>query len=226
VTWFSVPADRFAVTRGSLARYRASARATRGFCGSCGTQLTYQLDEAQHEIDVTACSLDDPEQIRPEDHTYLRSRLSWVKLADGLPGHATTRAQSLESGPAAALAHVALWSEDLERLRAFYEGYFGARAGPRYENPRKGFESYFLTLAGGARIELMHSSGAARPDSETPRGYAHIALALGSQGAVDSLTERLRADGYAVIDGPRRTGDGYYESVILDPDGNRVELTA
>jgi lactoylglutathione lyase len=221
VTWFSVPADRFAVTRGSPVSYRSSARATRGFCGSCGTQLTYQLDEAQHEIDVTVCSLDDPESIRPEDHTYLRSRLSWVKLADGLPGHATTRAQSLTSRPApAALTHVALWSADLERLRAFYESYFGASAGPRYENPGKGFQSYFLTLAGGARIELMHSSAPARSS-----GYAHIALAPGSEGAVDALTERLRAQGYAVIDGPRRTGDGYYESVILDPDGNRVELT-
>jgi lactoylglutathione lyase len=43
---------------------------------------------------------------------------------------------------------------------------------------------------------------------------------------VDELTERLREHGVAVIDGPRRTGDGYHESVVLDPEGNRIELTA
>jgi lactoylglutathione lyase len=56
-------------------------------------------------------------------------------------------------------------------------------------------------------------------------GLAHIAFALGSEHAVDELTDRLRSDGYLILDGPRRTGDGYYESVVADPDGNRVELT-
>ena len=56
-------------------------------------------------------------------------------------------------------------------------------------------------------------------------GLTHLALAVGSEAAVDALTQRLRADGFAAIDGPRRTGDGYYESVVLDPDGNRVEIT-
>jgi lactoylglutathione lyase len=55
---------------------------------------------------------------------------------------------------------------------------------------------------------------------------AHLAISLGSALAVDALTHRLRSDGFPVLDGPRRTGDGYYESVVLDPDGNRVELTA
>ncbi len=56
-------------------------------------------------------------------------------------------------------------------------------------------------------------------------GYIHLALAVGSQAEVDALTERLRADGFRALDGPPWTGDGYYESVVLDPDGNRIEIT-
>jgi lactoylglutathione lyase len=51
-----------------------------------------------------------------------------------------------------------------------------------------------------------------------------VAISVGSRDHVDELTARLRQDGYPVLDGPRRTGDGYYESVVLDPDGNRVEI--
>ena len=126
------------------------------------------------------------------------------------------------------IEHVALWTADLERLRQFYETYFGARASNRYVNPAKRFESYFLTFASGARLEIMQ-----RPDvlagasgAQPALGWAHVAFSLGSEQTVDQLTARMAEDGYSVVDGPRRTGDGYYESVVLDPDGNRVELTA
>ena len=124
------------------------------------------------------------------------------------------------------IEHVAIWTDDLERLRAFYERYFGGAAGERYENASTGFRSYFLELD-GARLELMQMPTIAERASGDPQrlGLAHIAFALGSEQAVDELTERLRSDGYAILDGPRRTGDGYYESVVADPDGNRVELT-
>jgi lactoylglutathione lyase len=126
------------------------------------------------------------------------------------------------------IEHAALWTPDLERARTFYEQYFGGTAGPRYENPTKQFTSYFLHFDAGARLELMH-----RPDildagvgsDREALGYAHLAFSVGSEQAVDRLTERLRQDGYAVAGEPRRTGDGYYESVILDPDGNRIEIT-
>lgn len=123
------------------------------------------------------------------------------------------------------IEHVAVWAADLERMRAFYAAHFGAVAGPKYANPAKDFESYFLTFPdGGARLELMRVPELAAAD-ESRIGLAHVAIGLGSVAAVDALTERLRADGFAVVDGPRWTGDGYYESVILDPEGNRVELT-
>jgi lactoylglutathione lyase len=127
------------------------------------------------------------------------------------------------------IEHVALWVDNLDELNAFYAKTFGAKTGPRYVNAAKGFESCFLTFESGARIELMatrrlsptrHAPGAER------MGLTHLAISLGSESAVDELTNRLRSEGVTVLDGPRRTGDGYYESVVLDPEGNRIEITA
>jgi lactoylglutathione lyase len=126
------------------------------------------------------------------------------------------------------IEHIAIWTTDLERLRAFYQTYFEAAAGQKYTNPTKGFQSYFLRFATGARLELMTRptvTAALNAADTEPVGYTHLAFSLGSEAAVDAMTERLRSDGYAIIDGPRRTGDGYYESAVLDPDGNRLELT-
>lgn len=126
------------------------------------------------------------------------------------------------------LDHIGLWASDLEAVRAFYERYFRAVAGPKYTNPAKRFESYFLTFPGGdVRLEVMHVAELGAQASDRPAaGFAHLAIAVGSEAAVDALAERLRADGYEVADGPRRTGDGYYECVVLDPERNRVEITA
>jgi len=124
------------------------------------------------------------------------------------------------------IEHVAIWVADLERSREFYATTFGAVAGERYENPAKQFSSYFLSFPGsGARLELMTKPGLSKSAHEA-LGYAHLAISVGSERMVDALTDRLRADGNGVIDGPRHTGDGYYEAVVLDPDGNRVEITA
>ncbi len=126
------------------------------------------------------------------------------------------------------IAHLALWAQDPEKLAHFYQRYFGARAGAIYTNPRKGFRSRFLEFASGARLEVMHRPGIVPREDPAERerlGYAHLALSVGDDAQVDALTARLIADGYTCLDGPRRTGDGYYESVVLDPEGNRIEIT-
>jgi lactoylglutathione lyase len=126
------------------------------------------------------------------------------------------------------IEHIAIWTDQLEQQKDFYVKYFGAQVGNHYHNPSKQFESYFLSFAFGPRLELMHQPGKASSlfnPGEPNIGYAHISFATGSEQTVDELTNRLRQDGVRVLDGPRLTGDGYYESVVLDPDGNRVELT-
>jgi lactoylglutathione lyase len=126
------------------------------------------------------------------------------------------------------ITHLALWVQDLERLKVFYETYFGAQATTKYINVQKHFQSYFLTFASGTRLELMQRPDIpprATPPGQECLGYAHLAIAVGSATAVDALTQRFVADGYPVLDGPRWTGDGYYESVIADPEGNRIEIT-
>ena len=126
------------------------------------------------------------------------------------------------------IEHVAIWTRNLERLKTFYEKYFLACPGKKYVNQVKQFESYFLEFATGARLELMTMPQVRETRNGAMKqftGITHIAFSTGSEDQVDLLTRRLDEDGYIVVDGPRRTGDGYYESVVLDPDGNRIEIT-
>ena len=124
------------------------------------------------------------------------------------------------------IEHAAMYVKDLEKAREFFCRYLGAVPDEGYYNPRTGFSSYFLSFDGGARLEIMtgpDTEDMAKPYGRT--GFAHLAFSIGSEAEVDSLTERLRKDGYEVISGPRITGDGYYESCILDMEGNQIELT-
>ena len=124
------------------------------------------------------------------------------------------------------IEHVALYTSDLEAARDFFVRYFHATAGPPYHNPTKQFRSYFLTFpGGGARLELMTRPVLTAHALADSLGYAHIALSVGSCAEVDTLTERLRRDGYEVLNGPRVTGDGYYESVVAAVDGLKIEIT-
>lgn len=125
------------------------------------------------------------------------------------------------------IEHIALWVDNLETMRSFYADYFNAVSGEKYVNTKEGFSSYFLKFPGSeTRIELMNRVDIVNEPSKRGfmKGIAHVAFSVGSRAMVDSLTERLRADKYRIESEPRTTGDGYYESVVLDPEGNYVEI--
>ncbi len=126
----------------------------------------------------------------------------------------------------ARIEHVGVWVRDIDSVAAFYARHFGARIGERYENPRKGFASRFLEFGDGARLELMTRVDVQERAAREQLGLAHVAIAVPDAAAVDALAARLRAAGVSILDGPRRTGDGYYECVVCDPEGNRVEIAA
>jgi lactoylglutathione lyase len=127
------------------------------------------------------------------------------------------------------IEHIAIWVDDIEKMRQFYLAFFEAASSEMYYNPNKKYTSYFLSFGKDkTRIELMHRSDIA--DNTGKRGFitglAHLAVSAGSRTAVNELTERLRADNYIMASEPGTTGDGYYESAILDPEGNYIELLA
>lgn len=124
------------------------------------------------------------------------------------------------------IEHVAMYVNDLEGAKHFFEKYFGAHANEGYHNKTTNFRSYFLTFDDGARLEIMHKPDMQdEPKGLARTGFAHVAFSLGSKEQVDALTARLKSDGFAVVSGPRTTGDGYYESCIIDAEGNQIEIT-
>lgn len=124
------------------------------------------------------------------------------------------------------IEHIAMYVNELEQAKMFFEKYLGAVSGEGYHNKTTDFRSYFLTFDGGARLELMSRPSMEDMEKAPARtGFIHVAFSLGSRENVDALTEKLKADGYEVISGPRTTGDGYYESCIIGIEGNQIELT-
>jgi len=127
------------------------------------------------------------------------------------------------------IEHIAIWVTDLEKMRDFYCKYFAGVANEKYVNSTKGFSSYFISFASGARLELMHSislDGTSAVTGNPHLGLIHLAVSVGSNAKVDELTALLQSDGYKVLSGPRTTGDGYYESCVLDPENNQIEIVA
>ncbi|SHF39233.1 lactoylglutathione lyase [Mariniphaga anaerophila] len=125
--------------------------------------------------------------------------------------------------------HLAIWTYNLERLRNFYMRFFDASSTDVYYNHSKEFRSYFLLFDSDCRLEIMEMPNVAKSKNDPHKHYigvAHFAIKVGSKAEVDKLTERIRSDGFTVACEPRTTGDGYYESVVLDPEGNRVEIVA
>lgn len=124
------------------------------------------------------------------------------------------------------IEHIAMYVNDLQKVKIFFEQYFHAKSNIEYHNPNTDFKSYFLTFDDGARLEIMQKPHMKDDEKTLTRtGYIHLAFSTGSRENVDKLTERLKADGYEVINGPRTTGDGYYESCIVGIEGNQIEIT-
>jgi lactoylglutathione lyase len=132
------------------------------------------------------------------------------------------------------IEHIAIWVKDIDKVCEFYRKYFGGVVHPIYHNPAKQFTSRFVTFDDGARLEIMH-----RPDIDVGienvwtvemfhvehLGFTHLSFSVGSKEEVDHLTQQMFSEGVPVVGQPRTTGDGYYESVVLDPEGNRIEIT-
>ena len=125
------------------------------------------------------------------------------------------------------IEHLAIWVRDLEQTKDFYTRFFNMNCNVKYVNETKGFSSYFLSFEGGTRIEIMNRPDISEQSTKagTYFGLTHFAISVGSRERVDELTEHIRKAGFGVTGEPRTTGDGYYESVVLDPDGNLVEIT-
>lgn len=124
------------------------------------------------------------------------------------------------------IEHIAMYVNDLKSARDFFVTYLGGQSNDGYHNKDTGFRSYFISFEGGARIEIMNKPDMVDMSKPLNRmGYAHIAFSVGSKEQVDTLTAKLKADGYEVVSGPRTTGDGYYESCIVGIEGNQIEIT-
>jgi lactoylglutathione lyase len=127
------------------------------------------------------------------------------------------------------IEHVAIWTNDLEKLKKYYERYFNAVSNEKYINPNKQFESYFLSFESGARLELMQKPGIPENLNDTVerqhKGIIHLAFGVQTMEEVDKKAQELRIAGFSILSGPRKTGDGYYEFETLDPDNNRIEVS-
>jgi lactoylglutathione lyase len=127
------------------------------------------------------------------------------------------------------IEHLAIWVDDLEVMKAFYLKYFETTVGEKYTNEKKQYSAYFLSFGEGTtRLELMHKPGITEVAGQRglAKGIAHFSISAGGKEKVNELTELLRNDNYTILSEPRTTGDGYYESVVLDPEGNYLEITA
>ncbi len=124
------------------------------------------------------------------------------------------------------IEHIAMYVNDLDGGRKFFEKYFGAKSSEKYHNTKTNFQSYFLSFESGAKLEIMTRPDITDEDKSLQRtGYIHLAFSVGSRKNVDVLTSRLQSDSYEIISGPRITGDGYYESCVAGFENNLIEIT-
>ena len=124
------------------------------------------------------------------------------------------------------LNHIGIYTENLEQMESFFRTYCGlCESYEPYENPRTRFKSVKLRFNDGTVLELMNKPGLAAPGAiDSTFGLAHISISLPSREAVDDMAQQLANDGYRVVDGPRMTGDGYYELKAYGPSGLVIEF--
>lgn len=126
------------------------------------------------------------------------------------------------------LEHIAIWTDNIELLRNYYVSFFDGQSNEMYINPKTQFQSYFISFESGARLEIMSMPNI--PDNtndtinEQHKGIIHIAFSVNTKHEVDAKAALLLANGFEILNGPRVTGDGYYEFVTIDPDKNRLEV--
>jgi hypothetical protein len=85
VAWVTFPAAQFELLSGQPSQFHSSGPVRRTFCSACGTPLTYEHTDAAGFVDITTCSLDDPDLFPPTHHSWLSHDLEWVRFGDGLP---------------------------------------------------------------------------------------------------------------------------------------------
>lgn len=129
------------------------------------------------------------------------------------------------------LEHVAIWVKDLEEMKDFYCSFFNGEANEKYESTSEfhaNFESYFVSFGDGSRLELMYMPTipeGINVNGNESIGLTHIAFSMKNKEEVDAMAKKAHDMNYQIILEPHQTGDGYYEACILDPEGNRVEIT-
>ena len=125
--------------------------------------------------------------------------------------------------------HTAIWTDNLEALKDFYVKYLDGRSNNIYTNEKKQYQSYFISFGSGARLELMTRPNIPENQNDTISsqhiGIIHLAFEAATKQEVDEKARLFTTNGFQILDGPRTTGDGYYEFVTLDPDNNRIEIT-
>ncbi len=123
------------------------------------------------------------------------------------------------------ITHIAIWTNDLERSRSFYENYFNGKSNEKYVNATKGFASYFVSFEGSVTLEIMQRNDIFEIGTEHEKiGFAHLAFSVESREKVNDMIETFRKDGYKILGEPRLSGDGFFEGVIADPDNNKIEI--
>ena len=122
--------------------------------------------------------------------------------------------------------HVAMYVADLEATKDFFIRYFDAKSNEMYHNPRTGLRSYFLSFEGSdVSLEIMNRPDLVEQEKNIYRtGFIHLSFSVGGKEKVDELTDMLMKAGFKVLSGPRTTGDGYYESCVVGPEGNLIEI--